>query len=346
MKNDVLLVAKDGLVYVSHFVKEKQMAYKLNKRYSPKNVSKVEVSPRIINSMDIDLDEIARRNFGEVLVYFTRVLESNFLSIDLAYFYHNIKTLSIEDLQEEMQKDTVLAEYLTYENKIILYDDYLKAIYHELFHMASSITQNGKFYAGFSQGLDKNDIGYGLNEGYTELLYRRYFRDVSNFVDAYIEEFKIASYIEKIVGRRKMESLYLRADLMGLLKEMRKYLKGEELFDIISKIEIVSYLSRALNNSDAKNFSPELYLDYLRDIYILLFKAFVRKLKKEYKQNWMSNEVLGIRIDEFLEEDQIEVYLGEHYYPFVNRDDFVSIFNEYFEDLGVYLSDSKEENNM
>ena len=343
MKNELLLVAKDGLIYVSHFVKEKQMAYKLNKKYSPKDVSKVEVSPRIISSFDIDLNELAKRNFGEVLVYFTRVLESNFLSIDLAYFYHNIKTLSIEDLKGKMQKDTVLAEYMIDENKIMLYDDYLKAIYHELFHMASSINRNGKFYSGFNQGLDKNYIGYGLNEGYTELLYRRYFRDVSIFVDAYIEEIKIASYLEKIIGRRKMESLYLRADLMGLLKEMQKYLNGQELVDIISKIEKVSYLSRALNNSDAKNFSPELYLDYLRAIYILLFKAFVRKLKKEYKRIWISNQVLGIKIDEFLEEDQIEVYLGEHYYPFVNRGDLISIFNEYFEDLGIYLGGSKEE---
>lgn len=342
MKNDLLLATKDGLIYVSHFVKEKQMAYKLNKKYSPKDVSKVEVPPRIISSMDIDLDEIARRNFGEVLVYFTRVLESNFLNIDLAYFYHNIKTLSIDDLKDKMQKDTVLAEYLIDENKIILYDDYLKAIYHELFHMASSITRNGKFYSGFSQGLTKNNVGYGLNEGYTELLYRRYFRDVSTFVDAYIEEIKIASYLEKIVGRRKMESLYLRADLMGLLKEIRKYLKGDELFDIISKIEKVSYLSSALNKYEAKNFSPELYLDYLRSIYILIFKAYVRKLKKEYKKNWMSNEVLERKIDEFLEENQIGVDLGEHYYPFVDRYDFVSIFNEYFEDVGIYLKSSKE----
>ena len=342
MENDLLLVAKDGLIYVSHFVKEKQMAYKLNKKYSPKNISKVEVSPVIIGSTKIDLDEIARRNFGEILVYFTRVLESNFFSIDLSCFYKNIKSLTIEDLKEKMQDDLVLAEYLIHENKIILYDDYLKAIYHELFHMASSISRNGKFYSGFSQGVSTNSIGYGLNEGYTELLYRRYFRDVSIFVDSYREEFKIASYLEKIIGRRTMEVLYLRADLMGLLEEMKKYLIDGELVDIFSKIERISYLSRALNNLESKNFSPELYLDYLRDIYILLFKAYVRKLKKEYKKNWMSNQVLYRKIDEFLEENQIGVDLGEHYYPFVDRYDFVSIFNEYFEDVGIYLKSSKE----
>lgn len=341
MKNDILLVAKDGLIYASHFVKEKQMAYKLNKRYSPKNISKIEVSPRIINSMSIDLDEISRRDFGEVLVYFTRVLENNFSGLDLAYFYKNIKTLSIEDLKDKVQKDTVLAEYLIEKNKIILYEDYLKSIYHELFHMASSINRNGKLYSGFSQGLSKGAIGYGLNEGYTELLYRRYFGNVSVFVNSYGEEIKIASYLEKIIGRRKMESLYLRADLMGLLEEMRKYLNEEELIDIISKIEKVNYLSTALNNLEAKNFSPELYLDYLRDIYILIFKAYIRKLKMKYDKHWVSKELLDKKINDFLEEDQIGVDLGGGYYPFVNRYDLDAIFNEYF-DLELYLKDSRE----
>ena len=322
MKNDLLLVAKDGLIHVSNYVKEKQMNYILNKKYSPKNISKVEVSPKIISSTNIDLDEIERRNFGEVLVNFTKTLENNFSSLDLAYFYNNIRTLSIETLRKEIYNETV-GEYSTYGNYILLYDDSLQTLYHELFHMASSLEKNNKYYLGFRQVNGEREVGWGINEGYTELLTRRYFFNDKNltYIHNYSNEVKIVTYLEKIVGRKKMESLYLRADLVGLLKEIRMYLTNEETVDFISKTDRIRYLYYTLMSN--KSYF-ELYLNYSRDIYLYLYKAYIRKLRKEYKKNWMSNEELKRRIDEFLEDIQLGANFEDHYYPFIYKDDFIS----------------------
>ena len=83
--------------------------------------------------------------------------------------------------------------------------------------MASTIFQDGIIYSGLSE----QNIGIGLNEGYTELLAKRYFDKSNN--NGYIFETQIAKLLELIIGQEKMESYYFNANLYGLIEELRKY---------------------------------------------------------------------------------------------------------------------------
>ena len=62
----------------------------------------------------------------------------------------------------------------------------------------------------------------GLNDGYTELINRRYFQTEqqrnTGETNGICEEQQIFAYgIEKLIGRKTMEQLFFNADLDGLV---------------------------------------------------------------------------------------------------------------------------------
>ena len=214
MLSDLLLVTNQGLVQIGEITKRKVIDYKLNKKCPREDIVKVKLPPKVISDCYVDISELERRRFGEILAYFTRVIENSFISLDLDYFYNNIKTLDIKKIRDSFIKNPINGEYLIDANQIVLYTDCQDTIYHELFHMASSCFRGNVVYSGFSQDL----VGLGLDEGYTELLTRRYFKQQMHSRITYEDEVKLSSFIEKVIGRAKMESLYLKANIKGLLK--------------------------------------------------------------------------------------------------------------------------------
>ncbi len=333
MLSDLLLVTNQGLVQVGELTKRKVIDYKLNKRYPRENIVKVKLPPRVISDCYVDIAKLERKKFGELLTYFTRVLESNFFNLDLDYFYNNIKTLDIKELRGKILNNHVLGEYLIDTNEILLYTDCKNTIYHELFHMASSCFRGNTAFSGFSQ----DDVGIGLDEGYTEFLTRRYFGKSRTFITNYEDQVKLVSFIEKVVGKNKMESLYLKANLKGLLKELRVYLTQDEVVDLVSNIDKLRYLYGV----EIKDFSLNLYLDYLRESYLIIFKAFVRKLVREYQQTWLSNVIIDKKVNDFLEGGNIRSYVDGKTYRITGLDDFVNIFQEEFSKIGVYFNESE-----
>ena len=98
---------------------------------------------------------------------------------DLTILINNINTLKIHcksfKILNLIFNTNYAGEYDTITNTININDEEIKKdIFHELLHMASSFYKNGVVFSGFSQ-LRFSSIGDGLNEGYTELLCRRYF---------------------------------------------------------------------------------------------------------------------------------------------------------------------------
>ena len=331
MLSDLLLVTNQGLVQVGEITKRKVIDYKLNKRCPRDDIVKVKLPPKVISDCYVDISELERRRFGEILAHFTRVIERNFISLDLDYFYNNIKTLDIKKFRESMVNHQILGEYDIDTNAIILYSDCKDTIYHELFHMASSCYRKDIYFSGFSQNLS----GQGLNEGYTEFLTRRYFGNEMKKQVAYEDEVGLASFIEKVVGRAKMESLYLKADLKELLKEMRSYLTQDEVVTLVSNMDKL----RHLYMFQKKDFSLNLYLDYLRESYLLIFQAFVRKMVKEYQETWLSPRTMDRRVREFLPNDVIEVDIWGTIYQVASMDDFIEIFKSEFAKIEIYFDE-------
>ena len=176
--------------------------------------------------------------------------------ISTSAFEKNIKTLKIietektskEKIIELLYKEIIGAEYDSNKNYIIFYpEEYEKlgedkekficsAITHELLHMASSYKKGLVRISGFSQTLaNAYEIGFGINEGFTEYLNCKYFNQKA--IPAYEQIQNITKIIAEIVGEDTMERLYFEGNLKGLVNELSKYQKEEQSLDLIYDID-------------------------------------------------------------------------------------------------------------
>ena len=130
-----------------------------------------------------------------------------------------------------------------------------------------------------------------------------------------------------------MESLYFNANLIGLLREIRLYLNQEETVELIANLDKIKYLDTAIN----KNFSLQLYLEYIRSSYLLVFKGFVRKLKRDYLKYRVSIAILKEKIYNYLDNYQILVELKSKNYLVASIEDLIDIFNEEFKKIDVFI---------
>lgn len=237
---------KNLLVIFTNGIKIKK--YKLDKENS-KVKYKVYTTYPTINT-DYNIEDIKNKICKQLLEYFDvliNTLPSNYLNT-------LFKNLSNIEYQEGLDKKEMLHSiwgiingwgitegyYYGYENKVYAvsqkqksllaflsrnpytpYDDIIRNVLsHEIFHVATYSTDDYITYCGFYQNRRAYDIGNGIDEGYTELLARRYFKKDEGYYD---DEVFMASLIEEIIGKNKMEHLYFFADLKGLIKELTKY---------------------------------------------------------------------------------------------------------------------------
>jgi len=105
--------------------------------------------------------------------------------------------------------------------------------------MATRKKQNDTIYCGFHINDPKFSFGLGLNEGYTEHLNLKYFSDMIA-VKSYPREMILATGIERIIGKEKMEQLFFDADLASLIKELEKYTSKKNAISIIHQIDILT----------------------------------------------------------------------------------------------------------
>ncbi len=208
----------------------------------------------IKNSPQVDL-KISNYNFqgkplANLLSNFDTTIKNARNPEDLALYYRNISHLKIKVLKNEKNfKDIdTLGLYNSLKNQIKVYEKLSGLIYHELFHMASSYTQEKMIYSGFVQKYVQNKkivcIGEVINEGYTELLTERYFGNVTtDGKNNYGENYQIPIYfgqkLEQIIGQESMEKLYLTADLKGLVKNLQKFNSDSEIIYFLNCTDIL-----------------------------------------------------------------------------------------------------------
>lgn len=90
--------------------------------------------------------------------------------------------------------------------------------------------------------ISENDfkIGEGINQGYTSLLTERYFGNGENISNFHQYEKSVAEKLEIIIGQEKMENLYFTANLYGLIGELAKYEREEEILNFIQKVDFIN----------------------------------------------------------------------------------------------------------
>lgn len=209
----------------------------------------IEITPEVQQGKYDITKYIKYGDFNQIISEFYEILNSQFSSVDLSLFYHNLETLTVtprnynflDILSMSIFQTISVGNYNTKTNKLTFLNDdsqnIQNIINHELLHMASTIEGKEISYAGFSQEnkLTKNSIGVALNEGYTEYLNRKYF--ASQLISSYDNEISIAERLEFIIGEAKMKELYFSANLMGIIEELSQYVPQEEAISIIKDFD-------------------------------------------------------------------------------------------------------------
>ena len=232
--------------------------------------------PKIIISKP-DKTKLKDNDIDGKLEHFAYTLDNHFNHDDLKIFHHNLKTIKISNtclLENYLKKEGIIGLYQIIRNRIIVFNNEYDCIYHELFHMASATISKGVIYSGFYQLSSAGVIGVALKEAYTELLARRYF----NKACSYNAIVKIVEKLERIVTKDTMESLYLNADLQGLVLEISKYSSLEETINFIYNFD---FLNHCFNFRSYLIDNKELFLTTLNETCNFLANTYLNKLTSD-----------------------------------------------------------------
>jgi len=313
-------------IVVPYATKRIFKSFSLKMDYKPKNIASIEVPPSLIDeNPKIDNEEILKKQYYRDILKFIDVIKRNFKESDLKNFYHNINGLVI--INSEDVKNSYEGEYNPRENQMEIYEYSPMAIFHELFHMASSIKHGDVYFTGFKQYKSGDVIGKGLNEGYTQLLTERYF-DVEEG-KSYPYQVDIMRHIETIVGREKMESLYLNADLLGLTRELNRYMSNEEIMRFIADMD---FLQTNLTDKKKTHKENQLIKTCFKRINRFLIICYARKVRENTIENIFGIDTGALETLRFILEDvpkSIRI-MGKKYEVLDDKD------------IGEYLHDAYE----
>jgi hypothetical protein len=295
--------------------------YHLHKEYKHGKIQKVSIPLELKQKYTTaEINQITSKKISEAVLEFTKVLEKEFPKEILTNFYNNINETKIERnirlifgaANGIYYGDTNTIEFIT-----------IKAIFHELFHLASGVydEENGVNYCGFHQrhfSKDKkivdSDVGRGLNEGYTELLTQRYFKSKYRLPKSYVFEPNIASKIEEIVGKEEMTNRYFKADLKGLVDNLKQYSSEEEVSKFLYNLDFVS-----AHNDDFFMFRNSVMKKSINDIYDFLLQTYINKLKKEVDDGIITINEFIDKSAEYLKSLGKRIKVGDHRYKCLNK---------------------------
>ena len=279
----------------------------LHKNFKQRNVKKVLLPPELTESdKKLDIDRYVNSDFIDILNNFIKIMQENFSDDDLMNFYNNLSNVNIKVLSDKEKKSKLhgleKGIYSMDKNEILVDNNFVNiALFHELLHMAVTNCDENTFYSGFEQYDYPSgfELGCGLNEGYTEVIRQRYFyTDDDMYCKAYDYESRIASLLEQIVGKDKMEKLYLNTNLPGLIKELEKYSTKEETINFLTKLDFVNkYLntkSIPIGTARLMRKSMDVITLYLLKVYKAKIEAIVNGQEKDtnnliHKDNFISD---------------------------------------------------------
>lgn len=294
------LIGCTSLMAVSTTIK----TYKLYKEYKEANNLKVFVTPEFCRTYNkIDWERLLKMDFGLLTANIVTKIIEKIPDCDLTLFYNNLETLTIS-LCDYKLKNLILgtghqAAYCNQSNVIKLQkSNGRQCIAHELFHVASTIVYKGAdiSFSGFKQSFGNKRLAAGINEGYTQLLKERYFGQNKFDKDLYKYEKVIASMLEQIIGKEKMQSLYLNANLYGLIKELMTY---TDETDIVSFVVDTDFIYKHLHTRGLLPFEESIIIQKEKNINNFLFNCYIKKLKVEFDINGFNKGILQEKVTTF-----------------------------------------------
>lgn len=193
------------------------------------------------------VDELLKKCNNSNIYYFIETMKKNGKEEYLENLYSNLansKIINNKVLQKLiLEKGVTGGSFLTRRNNYVILGNKEELVnnnailtpYHELFHL---ITTSVEDESTARIGLQINDFGMGLNEGYTENLTKRYFGYLSNNdYEAYGHFTWFSNMLEEIIGKEKMEKYYFNMDMEGLVDELINYIPKSDVFRFIDNID-------------------------------------------------------------------------------------------------------------
>ena len=314
----------------------------------PANIKEVKFSPDVIKQIDsFDINKIKEKYRSDIST-FIETVKQNFDEESLNILHNNLNTFTIDDFtnldnKSKFKMKHTAAAYWFDENKVIIYHHDNLPVYlpHELFHMCSTIEKDGITYSGFSQVNPEKEtyFGQGLNEGYTQYLCEKYFaKDENDNYHAYFVN--NARLLENVIGKDKMQSYYMKADLHSLIEDLKRYSSEEEIMKFINNLDLI-YLLTSEFDRNLSNINERLS-DVMREVNSFLVHINIEKYKEtvielynlgQYDSMSKSKEDFIAYTNKTIDE-MPESFSFYGIYPFdfsVRREDCITKFNEHID---------------
>ena len=217
--------------------------------------------------------------------------------------------------------------------------------------------KNGVLHSGFNQvsfNPSFSNLGVGLNEGYTEVLTHRYFKEgeFKPTKNLYSYEYLaiIATHLEKIVGDKKMTHLYMNANLKDLINEMCKYAEPKDVMEFFAYTDflyehvndlILKYKEDNMILNSLKNVNKFLAISYLKSI----IKARKEKLNESKSQEELITEELFNDFQDYISTLPDKLTIKNIEYDLLPIDDIKLYISQALTSLKEeFNNDVKEEN--
>lgn len=264
----------------------------LDKRNNYNNLT-IKFHKKLIGNIDVNNREILENKIKNYLF----IMNSKCENFNSSVFYKNFKKtwFNLKNLDCRLIKgidgSIKISRFVN-----ILELKRLSAIYHEFLHF-SSLKNDKKIFTP-------------SNEGYTQLLEERYFKEAES---AYYWEVKIMNIVELIYGKNELEKLYFSGNFHQLINFFKNNMSNEELvcfyknLDYIYKIENYSNIrehkenfQECLNNVFStllscllnKNSLDNLNIDNLKNVFCF---------STEYEECGMKSIIYSLKETEFQE---------------------------------------------
>lgn len=313
--------------------------YRLNREFKAKANHIVDLPPQITRiHSEVDKERILKQKFGDSIINFVTIMLEKQPDIDLNLFFNNLGTLTTSTKNFKFSniflRVGTQGAYNQIKNAIELQDDnYTLTIDHELFHMSSSYYResDGMVFTGFEQyPKDKNPIAKGINEGYTQLLTERYFGETKKVLKAYQYEKKIATTLEMIIGKEKMEKLYLNASLYGLVEELLQYVNEEVIMQFFTDID---FLGTHLADKNYLQMEKSMIINKLKSVNQFLLVCYVKKLIIDFGGFDLNEEILRENLATFISNMGATFLNGKKRFDILDIDEINKIIQNTFNDF-------------
>ena len=257
-------------------------------------------------SKEIDYNTITDSKLHIILSEFVAYLKEKYPDDVLNNFYNNFQKMKIDSSGFPLLLGNG-AQYNCEKNTIKYV--FVSCVLHELFHLASTYCNKNEkvIHCGFYQATKVNDeikvFGRKLNEGYTQLMTLKAFGKKKVF-RSYKYEVDVADKLDRIVGIDKMEELFLRADLLGLVNELRKYASDDDISKFLTYLELVS------NNRYGKFLKKNKTVENAATfVYSFLIDTYEAKLKTELDNGIINEEELKYKLALYISSFKDKIFI-------------------------------------